>query len=79
MYGLTMVVISALTGSKNSFSSYLTSNYERKSDDLSSSFLDRNELEPTSGSVPKADLVQKQRHLMYQKVPSYFVKSCFYF
>gem|GEM_PF-6307646 len=38
-----------------------------------------NELEPTSGSVPKADLVQKQRHLMYQKVPSYFVKSCFYF
>jgi hypothetical protein len=57
----------------------LTGSYVRTTDIDPNSHLDRNELEPTSGSVPKADLVQKQRHLMYQKVPSYFVKSCFYF
>ncbi len=35
---------------------HLTSRYERKADDRSSSLLDKNELEPKVGSVPFADI-----------------------
>ena len=58
---------------------HLAARYEREADGRVNSFLDRNELKPTSGSMPKADLVQnKGTSCFYQKVPSYFVKSRFY-